>query len=657
MRFDDHFLDELKTRLRPSDVIGKSVKLRRQGREYAGLSPFTKEKSPSFFVNDDKGFYHCFSSGKHGDIISYLQETERLTFTEAVERLAAEAGMALPEPDARAAQEDKKRAGLGDWMELASAWFESELRRPVGQAARDYLARRALPEDQWSRFRIGFSPNNRTGLKDYLIAKGAKPAELVDAGLLIAPEDGGAPYDRFRDRIIFPITDTRGRVVSFGGRAMDPAARAKYLNGPETTLFHKGRLLYGLYEARKLLHAAQAAAPTEQTPMLVVEGYMDVIACQRAGLPAVAPMGTAMTEEQMEVLWRLHPEPTLSFDGDKAGQRAAARAIDRALPLLKPGRSFKFSIVTGGKDPDDVLREQGAAALKSQLTQTTPFVEALFNRERDLEPLDTPERKAGLKQRLRAAAGTIADKDLAAAYRDDLYAKLDALFPKPAFGGGQEGGQRNAPKRGGQSRFFKGNPDTYDAPVNEFVPYSAGSKDPAKVFRNVVPGAKERALYTLKPFHAAVAIAALDHPAWARPYDEAIERIGFGDPRLAPLATELFDALSEGIGDDTPFRAILDRKGLGGQVAEVERVASGIGAPFLDPQMDPHRAKTLWSACYEALVEIGDSERALDSLRREAVTAGTLSATRDLRTRIGVLERQISGLEFWEAPATTVKIT
>ncbi len=643
MRFDDHFLDELKTRLRPSDVIGKSVKLRRQGREYAGLSPFTKEKSPSFFVNDDKGFYHCFSSGKHGDIISYLQETERLTFTEAVERLAAEAGMTLPEPDARAAQEDKKRSTLTDWMELAAAWFESELRRPVGQAARDYLARRALPEDQWSRFRIGFSPNGRTALKDYLIAKGAQPAELVDAGLLIAPEDGGQPYDRFRDRIIFPITDTRGRVVSFGGRAMDPAARAKYLNGPETTLFHKGRLLYGLYEARKLLHAAQAAAPTEQTPMLVVEGYMDVVACQRAGLPAVAPMGTAMTEEQMEVLWRLHPEPTLSFDGDKAGQRAAARAIDRALPLLKPGRSFKFSMVTGGKDPDDVLREQGAAALKSQLTQTTPFVEALFNRERDLEPLDTPERKAGLKQRLRAAAGTIADKDLASAYRDDLYAKLDALFPKPAFGGGQDGG-------GGSNGSWGGRP---------FVPRGQwkGGRDRGPPDPGIRGLARAEISTRLKPFHAAVAIAALDHPAWARPYDEAIERIGFGDPRLAPLAAELFDALSDGIGDDTPFRAILDRKGLGGQVAEVERVAGAITVPFLDPKMDPHRAKALWSACYEALIEIGDGERALESLRREAVTAGTLMAVRDLRTRIGVLERQISGLEFWEAPATTVPIT
>ncbi|MGR4865809.1 DNA primase [Caulobacter sp. LARHSG274] len=636
MRFDDHFLDELKTRLRPSDVIGKSVKLRRQGREYAGLSPFTKEKSPSFFVNDDKGFYHCFSSGKHGDIISFLQETERLTFTEAVERLAAEAGMALPEPDARAAQEDKKRAGLTDWMELAAAWFESELRRPVGQAARDYLARRALPEDQWSRFRLGFSPSGRTALKDYLVAKGARPAELVEAGLLIAPEDGGAPYDRFRDRIIFPITDTRGRVVSFGGRAMDPAARAKYLNGPETTLFHKGRLLYGLYEARKLLHAAQAAAPTETTPLMVVEGYMDVIACQRAGLPAVAPMGTAMTEEQMEVLWRLHPEPTLSFDGDKAGQRAASRAIDRALPLLKPGRSFRFSMVTGGKDPDDVLREQGAAALKSQMTQTTSFVEALFARERDLEPLDTPERKAGFKQRLRAAAATIADKDLAAAYRDDLYARLDALFPKPAFGGGSNGSGEGRPW----------------TPRGPWKGRDRGPPDPG--IRGVARAEIGR---RLNPFHAAVAIAALDHPAWARSYDEALERIGFGDPRLAPLAIELFHALSDEIGDDVPLRDILTRKGLGGQIAEAERVAAAVGAPFLDPKIDAHRARALWAACYEALVEIGDSERALEALRREPVTAGTLTAVRDLRTRIGVLERRISGLEFWEPAPTTVVIS
>ena len=333
MRFDDNFLDELKSRLRLSEVIGKTVKLKRQGREYVGLSPFTKERTPSFFVNDDKGRYFDFSAGKDGDAITFLQETERLSFVEAVEKLAAEAGMALPAPDPRAAETEKKLASLADWLETAGAWFEAELRRPAGREARGYLEGRGLPEAEWKRFRIGYAPPGRTALKDYLVAKGATPAALVEAGLLIAPEDGGAPYDRFRERIMFPIADGRGRIVSFGGRALDPEARAKYLNGPDTQLFHKGRLLYGLPEARRLLHAGG-----EGVPLVAVEGYMDVIACQRAGVAAAAPMGTALTEEQMEALWRLHPEPTLCFDGDRAGRAAAFRAIDRALPLLKPPR-------------------------------------------------------------------------------------------------------------------------------------------------------------------------------------------------------------------------------------------------------------------------------------------------------------------------------
>ncbi|RZJ81569.1 MAG: DNA primase, partial [Brevundimonas sp.] len=332
MRFDDRFLDELKGRLRLSDVIGRTVKLRRQGREFVGLSPFNKEKSPSFYVNDDKGFYHDFSSGKHGDLITFLQETERLSFPEAVERLATEAGLALPAVDPRAVEEEKKRQGLGDWLELAGAWFEAELRRPGGAEARAYLERRGLPEREWARFGVGFAPANRSALKDYLVAKGARPGELVDTGLLIAPEDGGAPYDRFRNRIMFPISDPRGRMVSFGGRALDAEAKAKYLNGPDTPLFDKGRNLYGIAEARKILATAASDA---EAPLAVVEGYMDVIACQRAGIAAVAPMGTALTESQMEMLWRYHPEPTLCFDGDGAGQRAAGRVIERALPLLK----------------------------------------------------------------------------------------------------------------------------------------------------------------------------------------------------------------------------------------------------------------------------------------------------------------------------------
>ncbi|NQE63914.1 DNA primase [Caulobacter sp. RHG1] len=634
MRFDDRFLEELKSRLRPSDVVGKSVKLRRQGREYAGLSPFTKEKSPSFFVNDEKGFYHCFSSGKHGDIISFLQETERLTFAEAVERLAAEAGMSLPAPDPVAAREEQKRSSLGDWMELAAAWFESELRRPGGQAARAYLEKRALPESEWGRFRLGFAPNNRTGLKDYLIAKGAKPGDLVDAGVLISPEDGGAPYDRFRDRIIFPITDTRGKVVSFGGRAMDPAARAKYLNGPETSLFHKGRLLYGLFEARKILHDGQSGGG--KPAMVVVEGYMDVIACQRAKVPAVAAMGTALTEEQMDALWRLHPEPTLCFDGDKAGQRAAHRAIDRALPLLKPGRSFRFSMPVGGKDPDDVMREQGADALRAQLSDTKPFVQALFERERDLEELDTPERKAGLRQRLRAAAGTIADKDLAQAYKDDLRERYDELFQRarPQSSDGGYGG-------GGGGFRDSGRPFV---PRNGGGGWKNGKREPPDP--GLRPIARAQIGGRINPFHAAIALAAIDHPGWARSYDEAIERIGFGDPRLQPLAQELFAALCDDHGEDVSLRERLNRRGLSGMLAEVERIAQS-DAPFLDKRFDPAKARSLWAACYEAVVEIADSERALDGMRREEITTATLNTTRDLRARIAVLQRQISQLEFW----------
>ena len=397
MRFDERFLEELKARLRPSDVIGRTVKLKRQGREFVGLSPFTKEKSPSFFVNDDKGFFHDFSSGKHGDIISFLQETERLSFVEAVQRLAGEAGMALPAEDPQAAEREQKRQGLSDWMDLAQKWFAANLRRSPGKAAREYLERRGLPEDQWERFGLGYAPNDREGLKNALVQRGAKPGELVEAGLLIAPEGGGSPYDRFRDRLMFPILDARGRIVSFGGRAMNPDDRAKYLNGPESPLFHKGSTLYGLPEARRIL----GAESRDSQAVVVVEGYMDVIACQRAGVPAVAPMGTALTEEQMERLWRVSSEPVLCFDGDAAGRRAAYRAIDRALPQLKPGRSFRFALLEGGADPDDILRERGAPALRQALAATRPFAEVLFQKEAEAEPLDTPERRGGLKGRLR----------------------------------------------------------------------------------------------------------------------------------------------------------------------------------------------------------------------------------------------------------------
>lgn len=626
MRFDDRFLEELKSRLRPSDVVGKTVKLRRQGREYAGLSPFTKEKSPSFFVNDEKGFYHCFSSGKHGDIISFLQETERLTFAEAVERLAAEAGMSLPAVDPHAAREEQKRSSLGDWMELATAWFEAELRRPVGQAARAYLEKRGLPETEWSRFRIGFAPNNRTGLKDYLVAKGAKPGDLVDAGVLISPEDGGQPYDRFRDRIIFPITDSRGKVVSFGGRAMDPNARAKYLNGPETELFHKGRVLYGLFEARKILHDGQSGGG--KPPMVVVEGYMDVIACQRAGVPAVAAMGTALTEEQMEGLWRLHPTPTLCFDGDKAGQRAAHRAIDRALPLLKPGRSFLFSMPVGGKDPDDILRDQGPAALKAQLSDTKPFVQALFERERDVEPFDTPEQRTNLKVRLRTLAATIADKDLAHAYKEELLDRLDEMRAArrvktdASDAGRQLSRQRwdNTPRKFGKPRI-------------------EGSTAEGRA-------AAQALQHAPKPFSAALLIAAIRDPKVVDDRIEVLMNQGLGDARLDGIAHELVNLRMEvdhvetgmvrgrlaSIGYDAGVLALLERSAAGVKALDVAQSAA----------QNPEEAiRVLWSQAFDLLIRLTALERAVDDAKIDLVDDSDFQTLLRLKTERDAVKRLI----------------
>lgn len=437
MRLGEEFLDELKSRLRPSDVIGRTVKLHRQGREFAGLSPFTNEKTPSFFVNDEKGFYHCFSSGKHGDVISFLQETEGLSFMEAVERLAGEAGMELPRADPRAAERAEKRKGLRHWVEEAARFYAAELRRVRGGHARKYLQGRGLGEKDWDRFGLGYAPGSRTGLKDHLVNLGAKPAELVEAGLLIQPDDNGAPYDRFRDRLMFPIGDVRGAVIAFGARALSEDQKAKYLNSPECVLFSKGKNLYRYSEARSAL------AKSSGRGLIVAEGYMDVIALSKAGFgAAVAPLGTALTEEQLALVWRAGPEPVLCFDGDKAGERAASRALDRALPLLEPGKTLTFAWLPAGLDPDDLLRKRGRPAMEDVLNNAQSLVDVLWKRERDRESLDTPEARASLYQRLRQCAKEIQHKELSELYRRDLFARARKELSA----------QRETPWRGGRGR-------------------------------------------------------------------------------------------------------------------------------------------------------------------------------------------------------------
>ena len=443
MRFGESFLEEIKARVRPSDVVGRHVKLKRQGREFAGLSPFTNEKTPSFFVNDEKGFYHCFSSGKHGDAISFLMEVEGLSFPEAVEKLADMAGIQMPKVDPDAERRAARNKKTISWMEQAQIFFEKSLYRDVGSEARDYLKKRGLTKTAASNFGMGFAPSHFSALKDELMQQGASARVLIEAGLIIEPEDQGRePWDRFRNRIMFPIHDSRGRLVAFGGRAMEKDAKAKYLNSPETPIFQKGKLLYNYHRARKAISNPQNPA----RGMIVAEGYMDVIALSRAGFEhAVAPMGTALTEEQLALLWRAGPEPILCFDGDKAGQRAAFRSIERALPHIRPGQSLRFALLPKGQDPDDLIKTKGKTAMQDVLDSALPLVEMLWQSEVSKEPLTTPEAKAGLKSRIFAALKEISHEDVRAQYQAALLDRFD-----------QEYGRRNSfNKRKWQGRGVK----------------------------------------------------------------------------------------------------------------------------------------------------------------------------------------------------------
>jgi DNA primase len=355
MRFTPEFLDELRARLPVSDVVGRRVKLKKAGREWKGLSPFQQEKSPSFTVNDQKGFYHDFSSGKHGNIFDFVMETEGVTFPEAVERLASMAGMALPQRSLETERHEQHRRTLHDVMDLAAKFFIETLASRAGAKARGYLADRGLTGTVQTEFRIGYAPGERFALKEHLGKAGVSVEDMIEAGLLVHGDDIPVPYDRFRDRVMFPISDWRGRTIAFGGRALEKDVPAKYLNSPETALFHKGDTLYNIAAARKAAH--------DGAPVIVVEGYVDVIAMSGAGFAAtVAPLGTALTENQLAMLWKLADEPVLCFDGDKAGQRAAYRAVEIALPHLKPGKSLRFALLPGGQDPDDLVRAGGRAA-------------------------------------------------------------------------------------------------------------------------------------------------------------------------------------------------------------------------------------------------------------------------------------------------------
>lgn len=443
MAFPPQFLEELRSRVNLASLIGRKVRLVKRGREYSGLCPFHNEKSPSFTVNEEKGFYHCFGCGAHGDAVSFEMQAGHLSFPEAVERLATEVGLEPPKATPQEREKARRQATLYDVVEAACIFFEQALRQPGGRAGLDYLARRGLDEATIARFRLGWSPDSRDALKAALLPQFGEPA-LIEAGLLIRPESGGAAYDRFRGRVVFPITDRRGRVVAFGGRILGDG-QPKYLNSPDTPLFHKGRLLYGLAQAR---HAA-ADAKT----VVAVEGYMDVIALHKAGIPyAVAPLGTALTEQQIEELWKIAEEPILCFDGDNAGQRAAGRAAVRTLPLLRPGHSLRFATVPAPEDPDSLIKSGGVAAMQAVLDRAEPLSEVLWRGQLAGRAIDTPERRAGLEKEIKETTDVIADPAVRRQYqqlfKDRLYqAFRPRLQPQAGRLPSRGGWQRNADPR------------------------------------------------------------------------------------------------------------------------------------------------------------------------------------------------------------------
>lgn len=441
------FLDELRTRASLSQVVGRKViwdaRKSNQGKgDMWAPCPFHQEKSASFHVDDRKGFYYCFGCHAKGDAISFVRETENVGFMEAVEILAREAGMPVPKQDPRAQEKADKRTELSQVMEHAVQWFRLQLQTGQAAEARGYLDRRGLNKAALERWEIGFAPDAWQGLWDALKTKGVSDELILGAGLAKPSTKGGKPYDTFRGRIMFPIRDARGRAIAFGGRAMDPDDNAKYLNSPETELFDKGRSLYNMKDAR--------VAAGKGMPLLVAEGYMDVIALHGAGFEAaVAPLGTAITENQLQMLWRISPEPIITLDGDKAGQNAALRLIDLALPLLEAGQSLRFAVMPEGLDPDDVLKTQGAGALQKLLDDAMPMVRLLWQRETEGRVFDSPERKAALDKALRQRIMLIKDPSIRSHYGQEIKDLRWQLFrPQATKRGparGQGGGKWQAP--------------------------------------------------------------------------------------------------------------------------------------------------------------------------------------------------------------------
>jgi DNA primase len=580
MTLSPQWLDELRARTLLSSVIAPSVKLIRAGREWKACCPFHNEKTPSFTVNDDKGFYHCFGCGAHGDAIRFLTDQRGLPFMDAVKELAAKAGMEVPAPDPKSRERAERAASLTDVMAACQQWFAEQLQGIAGASAREYLTRRGIDAAQVARFGIGLAPDSRNALKRALSSLGED--KLVETGMLIQPEENGKEsYDRFRGRLMIPIRDQRGRVIAFGGRILGEG-EPKYLNSPDTTLFDKGRTLYNIDRA--------GPASRQAKRLIVVEGYMDVIGLDRAGIAeVVAPNGTAVTEAQLERMWRLDPAPILCFDGDSAGKKAAIRASMRALPHLGPERTLRFVELPAGQDPDDLVKSGGREAVEALLDGPEPLDQRLWRHERDAAPLTTPEARAGLRQRLVEHSQAIGDPELRRLYRDQWLGQFEREF-----------GSVRTPFRRTQNRF--------DKRTGKWQPPSPPASDIARrIGRSGIDTSTARALV----------LGFALYPQAIPGHVEQLTHLPIADRPLASLRDRIVDAaLAEQQLDRQKLATILATAGAAATLEQARR-AGGRGFSFTRSDTDPERAVRDLEVAIDALAAKEEIDAALaDALKR-----------------------------------------
>jgi len=556
MTLSPQWLDELRARTLLSSIVAPSVKLIRAGREWKACCPFHNEKTPSFTINDDKGFYHCFGCGAHGDAIRFLTDHRGLPFMDAVKELAAKAGMEVPAPDPKAQERAERAASLTDVMAACQTWFAEQIQGIAGASAREYLSRRGIDSAQISRFGIGLAPDNRNALKRGLASLGED--KLVETGMLVQPEDGAKePYDRFRGRLMIPIRDQRGRVIAFGGRILGEG-EPKYLNSPDTPLFDKGRTLYNIDRA--------GPASRQAKRLIVVEGYMDVIGLDRAGIAeVVAPNGTAVTEAQLERMWRLDPAPILCFDGDAAGKKAAIRAAMRALPHLGPERTLRFVELPAGQDPDDLVRSGGREAVEALLAEPEPLDRRLWRHERDCAPLATPEARAGLRQRLVEHSQAIGDPELRRLYRDQWLGQFEREF----------GSIR--PTRDGQ---FRRQQNRFDKRTGKWLPPAPPASESARrIGRSGIDAATGRALL----------VGFAYYPQALTSHAEQLAHLPIGERSLSAARDRLVDAALSGEALDRQ-QLVTILQSVRGQTDQNRSLSSRGGFSFTRSDTEPERA-------------------------------------------------------------------